>query len=65
MIDIAAINSTLVQQDSSLRERLAELTEDPSVSASTKALLAMLAEGLAAIHERQGNLIVLMLQSGR
>jgi len=63
MIDISAINDRLIEQDDALRTRMAALSAQAAVDPSTKVLLELLAEGLAAIHERQGNLITLMLQT--
>jgi hypothetical protein len=63
MINIGAINAQLVDQDSALRDRLAEISRNPSISADTKVVLDLLAEGIAAVHERQGNMITLMLQT--
>ena len=62
MIDISAINNRLVKQDEALRSRMAEISAQPSVDPSMKILIELLGEGLAAIHERQGNLITMMLQ---
>lgn len=62
MIDISAINNRLVKQDEALRARMAEISAQPSVDPSMKILIELLGEGLAAIHERQGNLITMMLQ---
>ena len=62
MIDIAELNRQLVEQDEQLRATLAahvELLDDCSL----RTIASLVAEGLAALHERQGNLIVLMLQS--
>ncbi len=62
MIDISATNNRLVKQDEALRARMAEISAQPSVDPSMKILIELLGEGLAAIHERQGNLITMMLQ---
>lgn len=61
MINIPALNSKLVAQDEALRARFAGLTESMSNDDAGRALVEVVAEGLAAIHERQGNLITLML----
>ena len=61
MIDIPALNSKLVAQDEVLRARFARLTESMGNDDAGRALVEVVAEGLAAIHERQGNLITLML----
>lgn len=63
MIDIRALNETLAAQDEALRARFAEILKQEADSANPAAWIELLAEGLAAIHERQGNQIVLMLQS--
>ena len=62
MIDIVELNRRLVEQDEQLRATLAEQAgrlEDGSL----RTIAELVAEGLAAIHERQGNMIVLMLQT--
>jgi hypothetical protein len=62
MIDIADINRQLVEQDTALRAELAAaaaLVGDPGL----RAVATMLAAGIAALHERQGNGIVLALHS--
>lgn len=65
MIDIHALNSQLVAQDEALRARFASLTESMSNDDAGRALVEVVAEGLAAIHERQGNLITLMLRTNQ
>lgn len=63
MIDIASLNQQLVEQDAALRATLggsaALASDDPAMTA----LAQLLTEGLCAIHERQGNLITLMLRT--
>jgi hypothetical protein len=62
VIDIVDVNRQLVQQDVELRSKLAvsaSSISDPSL----RAVAMMLADGIAAVHERQGNGILLMLQS--
>ena len=62
MISIAEVNRQLVEQDAGLRAELAATAahvDDPSL----RALSSILAAGIAALHERQGNAILLMLQS--
>ena len=63
MIDIAALNSQLVEQDKALRARLAGIAGRIVDDAAMTAMAELLGEGLAAIHERQGNMIALMLQT--
>ena len=63
MINITEINNRLVQQDEVLRARLAEVAARIEGDSATSALIEVLSESLAAIHERQGNLILLMLQT--
>lgn len=63
MIDIPAFNARLVAQDAELRSRLNAIADTVSPDDRTAALAQLLVEGLAAIHERQGNLITLMLQT--
>jgi len=62
VISIANVNRQLVEQDTDLRaglEALAAQVDDPSL----RALAAILVTGIAALHERQGNAILLKLQS--
>jgi len=62
MINIAEINRQLTEQDAELRAQLssaAAQVADPGLRAAAMALAA----GIAALHERQGNAILLMLQS--
>ncbi len=62
MIDIVDLNRRLVQQDEQLRATLAAHAGRID-DGSLRAIAELLAEGLAALHERQGNLIELMLQA--
>lgn len=62
MINITDINHQLTEQDAELRAVLsaaADQVADPGLRAVASALAA----GIAAMHERQGNAILLMLQS--
>ena len=63
MINITAINEELVEQDRALREMLADIADQSPLDPSTRAIVNTLAAGLAALHERQGNLITLMLRT--
>jgi hypothetical protein len=63
MINITAINDELVEQDSALRDLFANIADQAPLDPSTRAIVDTLAAGLAAIHERQGNLITLMLRT--
>lgn len=63
MINITAINDELLEQDRALRNLLAHIAEQAPLDPSTTAIVNTLAAGLAAIHERQGNLITLMLRT--
>lgn len=63
MIDITAVNNQLVGQDEALRATFARASSTVVDDPAMRALIEMLAAGLAAIHERQGNLITLMLQT--
>lgn len=65
MIDIPALNSQLVTQDDVLRQTLEKLVAATTEETSARTLVAVVAEGLAAIHERQGNLITLMLRTNQ
>ena len=62
MIDVPALNSKLVAQDEALRQKFSCLIESITDDRPGQALVEVVAEGLAAIHERQGNLITLMLR---
>ena len=62
MIDVAEINRELVRQDEALRATLTALAAEVD-DKRLRVIAELVAEGLAAIHERQGNLILLMLQS--
>lgn len=64
MIDIAEVNARLVEQDEALRVCFAAITGGIG-DASLRAIAGLVAEGLSAIHERQGNQILLSLQTGR
>ena len=62
MINIADINRHLIEQDTELRAELAATASqvgDPGL----RSVAMVLAAGIAALHERQGNAILLMLQS--
>ena len=63
MINITAINDELVEQDGALRGLFANIADQAPLDPSTRAIVDTLAAGLAAIHERQGNLITLMLRT--
>lgn len=63
MIDISGVNAKLVEQDEVLRAQFAEIARRVEADPATHALVEVLSEGLAALHERQGNLITLMLQT--
>lgn len=64
MIDVAAINAGLVRQNEALQADLARISADASADA-TRVLIETVAAALAAIHERQGDMITLMLRTGR
>ncbi len=64
MIDVAEVNRRLVDQDATLRSSLegaAAHVSDPDL----RVIADLLAGGIAAMHERQGNAILLMLQAAR
>lgn len=63
MIDVAALNRQLVEQDHALRERFAQIVEGSGADPAQQTLLELISEGLAAIHERQGNAITLMVRT--
>lgn len=65
MIDIAALNAQLVAQDDALRAKLAAVIDTMSDDTTGQSLVQVVADGLAAIHERQGNMITLMLRTNR
>jgi hypothetical protein len=56
------VNRQLVQQDVELRSKLAASASSIS-DPSLRAVATMLADAMAAVHERQGSGILLMLQS--
>ncbi len=62
MINIADINRQLIEQDTAVRAELtaaAARVNGPDL----RAVAEMLATGIAALHERTGNMILLMLRS--
>lgn len=63
MIDIADLNRRLVEQDDELRATLGAMTSGID-DGSLRAIAEIVTAGLVAIHERQGNQILLSLQSG-
>jgi hypothetical protein len=63
VIDIAALNAKMVEQDEALRNQFAQIADQHDADPATRAVLDLIGAGLAAIHERQGNLITLMLQT--
>ena len=63
MLNIAAVNRQLQEQDAALRASFARIATTPGLDPSTSALIEVVAEGLAAIHGRQATLIALMLQT--
>lgn len=63
MLDIPAINAQLVQQDTALRTVFARAAATEGLDTAMRSLVEAIGEGLAAIHERQGNMITLMLQT--
>ena len=65
MIDIPALNSKLVEQDNALRQKFADLIAAMPDDHAGSTLAEVVAEGLAAIHERQGNMITLMLRTNQ
>ena len=60
-----AADAEPIAGDEVLRARFARLTESMSNDDAGRALVEVVAEGLAAIHERQGNLITLMLRTNQ
>ena len=64
MIDVTAINAGLVRQNEALQAEFARISANAPADA-THALIATVVAGLAAIHERQGDMITLMLRTGR
>ena len=63
MINIADLNNRLVQQDEELRATLATLASGIG-DESLRAIAEIVAAGLTALHERQGNKILLSMQTG-
>ncbi|MEO7397341.1 MAG: hypothetical protein ABIW84_02135 [Ilumatobacteraceae bacterium] len=64
MIDLVDLNRRLVEQDEQLRRTLTTLAGHIDDDA-LRTIAELLAEGLATLHERQGNLIELMLLTAR
>ncbi len=64
MIDLVDLNRRLVEQDEQLRATLTTLAGHINDD-SLRTIVELLVEGLAALHERQGNLIELTLQGAR
>jgi hypothetical protein len=64
MINIPDLNKRLIEQDEALRSRFADVAARADLDPSMKALLELVGEGLAAIHERQGNMITLLIRTG-
>ena len=64
MINIPALNKQLIEQDEALRARFAEVAAGTDLDPGMKALLELVGDGLAAIHERQGNMITLLIRTG-
>jgi hypothetical protein len=63
MIDITALTSGLAEQDRALREQLAGIAEAAPLDPASRAIVDTLAAGLAAINERQGDLITMMVRT--
>ena len=64
MINIPALNKQLVEQNEALRSRFADVAASTDLDPAMKALLELVGDGLAAIHERQGNMITLLIRTG-
>jgi len=65
MIDITEINNRLADQDQALRDKFSQIAGRLDSDPTTQALVELLSEGLAAIHERQGNLITMLLRTNQ
>ncbi|MGK2954700.1 MAG: hypothetical protein ACSLFI_03385 [Solirubrobacterales bacterium] len=64
MINIPDLNKRLIEQDKALRARFDDVAAGMDLDPGMKALLEVVSEGLAAIHERQGNMITLLIRTG-
>jgi hypothetical protein len=62
MINVRELSDTLVAQDSDLRQRFDDLITSFGDGSDPAALARIVAEGLAAIHERQRTAILVTLQ---
>jgi hypothetical protein len=63
MIDLRALDSRLAAQDRDLRRVFDDLVGAATGDGANEALLRIVAEGLAAIHERQRTAILVMAQT--
>ena len=63
MINIADLANRLAEQDLALREQLSGIAAEVPLDPATRVIVDTLAAGLSAIHERQGNLITLMVRT--
>jgi hypothetical protein len=65
MINITDVNNRLAEQDQALRDTFSQIARRFDSDPNTQALIEVLGEGLAAIHERQGNLITILLRTNQ
>ena len=65
MINVTEVNNRLAEQDQALRDTFAQIARLYDSEPTTQALIELLSEGLAAIHERQGNLITILLRTNQ
>jgi hypothetical protein len=63
VIDITALATQLAEQDRALHERFSQIANAAPLDPASRAIIDTLAAGLAAINERQGNLITLMVRT--
>ena len=63
MINITELTNRLSEQDSTLRERFARIADAAPLDPADRAIVDTLATGLAAINERQGDLITLIVRT--
>ena len=63
MIDITALTNQLAEQDRALRKQFAGIVDAETLDPATRAIVETLAVGLAAINERQADLITLLVRT--
>ena len=64
MIGIHAVNAELADQDADRRATFAKIVRQTDLNPAVSALVGVVSEGLAAVHERKESVIAIMLQTG-